>query len=320
MMSIAILVAASTLFVFPLPEAFLPVLFIAVLLYFFVAPITPFADSATMSMLGDEREMYGRIRLGGTIGFGMAALVVGIIVQNFGMRLAFWISAAFLLVGFFVSQKMVYSQLSPDQPVRGRVRSLLANPRWILFLVVAFAGGLSLAALNNYLFPTLKELGADESMMGLMVLVGTVSEIPVFFFGNRLLRFFNSYGLLMFSMLVTSLRFLLLGVAVTPGFVLVSQLLNGLTVPATWVAGVAYADENAPPGMSATAQGMFNAMILGIGNAVGGFIGGPLLETLGGSGLYFVFGAAVLVIATVVMVVYKRLPEKGKTPVSIRID
>ena len=90
MMSLAILVGVITLFVFPLLNAFVPVLLIAVLLYIFVAPVTPFADSATMFMLADEKEMYGRIRLGGTIGYGLAAPIAGVLVQNHGLRFAFW--------------------------------------------------------------------------------------------------------------------------------------------------------------------------------------------------------------------------------------
>ncbi|MEZ4659403.1 MAG: MFS transporter [Caldilineaceae bacterium] len=42
-----------------------------------------------------------------------------------------------------------------------------------------------------------------------------------------------------------------------PVLVLPVQLLHGLTFSAMWVAGVAYADRIAPPGLGATAQGQF---------------------------------------------------------------
>jgi PPP family 3-phenylpropionic acid transporter len=312
MMGFAILAGVTTLFVFPLLHAFVPVLLIAASLSFFTAPVTPFADSATMSMLGDEKEMYARIRLGGTIGYGLAAPVVGVLVHNYGLRSAFWASGTVFLVGFAVSQKLVYGQLTADSPARGRVRILLANPRWLLFLIVALAGGAASAAFNNYFFPYMKELGANESTMGFALTVGTLAEIPVLFFGNRLIRRFKSYGLLMLSMVVASLRLLLFAAWRTPDLVLFIQVLNGLTFPAMWVAGVSYADENAPAGMDATAQGLFSAMVLGFGTAVGGFVGGPLLEGMGGRGLYLVFGVAVLATVAIVALIGRRLPAELK--------
>jgi PPP family 3-phenylpropionic acid transporter len=310
LMSIAILVGVITTFAFPLLNAFVPVLLNAVLLYIFVSPVTPFADSATMFMLADEKEMYGRIRLGGAIGYGMAALVAGLLVQNHGLRFTFWGCATLFLLGLIVSQKFVYGQSEADNPARDRVRTMLTNPRWLLFLVVAFAGGAELAVFNNYLFPYMKELGANESTMGLALMVGTISEIPTLFFGNRLIKRLKSYGLLMLSMVVIGLRMLLFAASGTPSLVLFIQLLNGLTFTAMWVAGVSYADENAPAGMNTTAQGLFSAIFLGFGMAVGGFIGGPLLESIGGRGLYFVFGIAALVIVAIVALIQGRLEEE----------
>jgi PPP family 3-phenylpropionic acid transporter len=309
LMSLAILLGVITAFVFPFLNAFVPVLLLAVLLYIFMSPVTPLADSATMFMLADEKEMYGRIRLGGTIGYGMASLIAGLLIQNHGLRFAFWAYAILFLLGLIVSQKFVYGQLEADNPARDRVRTILTNPRWLLFLVVAFAGGAELAVFNNYLFPYMEELGANESTMGLALMVGTISEIPTLFFGNHLIKHLKSYGLLKLSMVVTGFRMLLFAASETPSLVLFIQLLNGLTFTAMWVAGVSYADENAPAGMNTTAQGLFSAMFLGFGMAVGGFIGGPLLESIGGRGLYFVFGVAALVIVAIITLIQGRLEE-----------
>jgi PPP family 3-phenylpropionic acid transporter len=311
LMSLAILVGAITVFVFPLLHAFVPVFLIAVLLYVFLAPVTPLADSATMFMLADEKEMYSRIRLGGTIGYGLVAPIAGRLVQDRGLRLAFWGSGTLLLIGLIVSQKLVYGQLKADSPARGGIRTLMSDSRWLPFLIVAFVGGSALAAFNNYLFPYMKELGANESTMGLALTVGTLSEIPILFFGNRLIKRLKPYRVLMLSMVVTGLRMLLFGACGTPSSVLFIQLLNGLTFPAFWVAGVSYADENAPAGMSTTAQGLFGAMVFGLGTAVGGLVGGPLLTSMGGRGLYAVFGAAVLVTMAIVALIQQRLPGRS---------
>lgn len=68
---------------------------VAVFLNIFSAPVSSLVNSATMYMLGNEKDLYGRIRLGGTIGFGIAASIVGVLVKNHGLKMAFWIAAVF---------------------------------------------------------------------------------------------------------------------------------------------------------------------------------------------------------------------------------
>ncbi len=313
-MSVTILGGVMVLFVFPLLHAFVPVLLIAILLNVFFAPTTSFADSATMSMLADKKELYGRIRLGGTIGYGLAASISGMLVQDYGLKFAFWACAALSLLAFTVSQKLTYGQSKAGGSTRGQVGALLKNPRWLPFLTVAFAGGMTLAALNNYLFPYMKELGANESTMGLALTIGTISEVPALFFANRLIKRLKSYRLLMLAMILTGIRLLLYAASGKPGLVLFIQLLNGLTFPTMWVAGVAYADENAPAGMKTTAQGLFGAMVAGVGMAVGGLIGGPLLEGIGGRGLYLVFGVIVLATVAIAALIQRCLPAEQTSP------
>ncbi len=78
--------------------------------------------------------------------------------------------------------------------------------------------------------------------------------------------------------------------------------------PAMWVAGVAYADEHAPAGLKSTAQGLFGAMSFGFGSAVGGFLGGLLLASVGGRGMYLVFGFIILGGLVLVEVLKRILP------------
>jgi PPP family 3-phenylpropionic acid transporter len=121
------------------------------------------------------------------------------------------------------------------------------------------------------------------------------------------MRRFHAYGLLVFSLLITGLRLVLLGVTSLPMLVLLIQLLGGLTFPTMWLAGVSYADEHAPEGMRATAQGLFGAVVFGVGMAVGGFLGGPLLQSVGGQGMFFLFGVLVLAITAVATLLSRRL-------------
>jgi PPP family 3-phenylpropionic acid transporter len=296
----------------PLLSTFAPILLTGLAMSFFMSPASSFADNATMHTLGEKRELYGRIRLGGSIGFAVAAPLAGVFVQNTSLRAAFWMAGFMYLMCLLVSQNFDHGTSGEKPVAQHGASALLRDPRWIIFLGIAFAGGLAMTAANNYFFPLMKELGAKESIMGIALSIGTIFEFPVLFFGNRLIRFFKPYGLFLLAMGFTGLRLLLFGLNTSPDLILLIQLLNGLSFPAMWMAGVAYAHERAPAGLTTTAQGMFSAMVFGIGSAAGGFLGGPLLEILGGRGLFLTYGVITFAVTAVGIFIGRLLPGEKK--------
>jgi len=305
-MSLTILVTVGLAIVFPLLKTFAPMVLLVMLYSLFSAPITSFADSATMTMLAGEKEMYGRVRLGGTIGWGLVAPVGGALIQAYGLKLAFWVYAGLMFLTFIISQKFTFGQHVEGGTLRGNVRQLMADRRWLLFLILAFTGGVAITTINNYLFPYMEELGASKTTMGIALTLSTIGELPVLFYANRLLNRFKAYGLLTLGMTITGIRLLLYAAFNFPAGILIFQFLNGMTFPIVWVAAVSYAYENAPEGMKATAVGLLAAVMFGIGSATGGFTGGLLLESIGGRGMYLVFGTVVLVCVLIITLLERR--------------
>ncbi len=300
----------TTALVIPTLNALLPVALMVALYALLGSPIVSLSDSATMSMLGDERSQYGRVRMGGTFGWAMAAPLAGLLVENNGLQMAFWGYAAFMALALVVGQRLTFdspSATGAPSAARSGVQTLLRNRRWVLFLAMAFMCGVGFASVNTYLFPYMQELNASAGVMGLALTLATLSELPVLFYADRLLKRFGAFGLLTLGMGMTGVRLLLFATASAPTGILAFQFLNGLTFPAVWVAGVSFAYDNAPPGLSATAQGLFGAMIFGFGAAAGGLLGGILLEAIGGRAMYLVFGVLVLLSLALLAPLERRL-------------
>lgn len=311
-MTAGLVVEITGYILFPFLRGFLLVLSAMIVINFFFAPVPSFADNAAMFMLGEKKEYFGRIRLGGTIGYALAGPLAGVLIGFFGIRAGFWSAALVFLLGLFLSRGFVHAPSKAASPARSGIRILLANPRWILFLAVSLSGGVALAGMNSYLLPYMKELGADMPVMGIALAIGAVTEIPVLFFGHRLIRWLKPHRMFMSAMALIGVRLLLFAFCSTPALILLVQLLFGFAFSALWIAGVAYANQHAPEGMNATAQGLFGATIVGVGTAVGGLLGGLLLESLGGRGLFLVFGCIVLGTVTIVALIETRLPPERR--------
>ncbi len=304
-MSLAVLTAAVLAIIFPWLKTLMPVLLLVVLFSLFSAPIISFADSATMAMLAGEKDMYGRVRMGGTVGWGLMAPVAGLLIQSYGIALAFWGYAALMLVALVISQKFTFLKSVNTLSLRGDVRRMLTNRRWVFFLCLAFVGGVAFSSINIYLFPYMEELGASKTTMGIALMISTLGELPILFFAHHLLKRFKAYGLFVLGLIITGIRLLLYAAFNFPAGILFFQLLNGLTFPMVWVAGVSYADENAPADMKATGQGLLGAMMLGFGGAFGSLVSGLMLGGLGGRLMYLLMGIIVLVSVGVVTLLDK---------------
>jgi PPP family 3-phenylpropionic acid transporter len=262
---------------------------------FFAAPIMPLVDNSVMELLGERRELYGRQRVWGAIGWGLAGAVAGVLVDRFGLGVSFYafiIGYAILLV---VSSRLRISEGMNSQPFWHGVRALASNRPLMIFLLTVLFASVGSGIVNNYVFLYLADLGANKTLMGVSQTMSTLSEMPVFFFSAVLLRKFGARGLLLLSLSAYVVRLLAYTLLPPVWLVLPINLLHGLTFSAMWVAGVSYANEVAPKGMGATAQGLFAGMTMGLGSAAGALLGGLMYDSLGTTVMFRVAAGIVLV-------------------------
>lgn len=262
---------------------------------FFAAPIMPLVDNTVMTMLGPRKDQYGKQRLWGALGWGTAAPVIGFLIERSGLQWVFWGYLILMFGGLVVSWQLPVSQDGTSSSFWAGLRLLLTKRAWLLFLAMVFMGGMGLALISNFLFLYLDRLEASKTLMGLSLTFGTFSELPVMFFADRLLKRWGAQGLLIFALTALVIRIFAYSLMSAPWVVLPIQLLHGSTFSALWVAGVSYADEMAPPGLGATAQGVFTGVFMGLSSACGSLIGGVLYDSLGGAVMFRWAAVGVLV-------------------------
>lgn len=276
--TLALMLSQITIFAYLIP-------FVAVYALFF-SPIIPLTDNAVMALLAERKDQYGRQRIWGAIGWGLVAPLIGRLIETSGLIWAFWGYAGIMLISLFVAQKIPFHQISSQPPFFRGIRKLLSNRSWLLFLFLVFAGGAGQAVIHNFLFLHMNDLGASKTMMGFALTVATLSELPIFFFSDRLLTRWSAKGLFVFATGVYIIRVMVLSFITTPRLILVTQLFHGLNFSIMWVAGVSYADEIAPLGLGATVQGLFSGIFMGISTAIGALLGGMLYQNFGGAIMY----------------------------------
>jgi MFS transporter, PPP family, 3-phenylpropionic acid transporter len=296
-MALTIVTVIGAMLLMPRFDEFYILFALVVVFAFFGAPVVSLADSATMNMLGEKRDNYGKIRLWGAVGWGLFAPIAGAVVQRLGLSWPFYGYAIGMGVALLAALALHFPAQKAGVQFRAGMRTLLSSRRWMSFLLMVLLCGVGMATINSYLFIHMETLGMSKTLMGLALTVSTLSEIPVMFFAGRFLKRFNPRDLLLLALLVVGARLLLYSASSQGWQILLIQLVHGLTFPIIWVAGVSYADRVAPPGLSASAQGMFGSTLMGIGAALGGLLAGILLQGLGSAGMYLAIGLGLVAIA-----------------------
>jgi MFS transporter, PPP family, 3-phenylpropionic acid transporter len=275
-------------------DAFLALLPLVATYALFLSPILPMVDSAVLAMLGDRREAFGRQRALGALGPALAGPLISILTGRFGLAVPFYgFIAAYGGIAILVTQMPIRSGETQTAFGPG-LRRLVRNPQLARFLFIVFLGMMGYATKLSFLYARLDELGAPESLMGFALMMGTVGELPLLLASGRLMRKWGANGMLTASLAAMTTMLLAYSWVRVPGWMLAGELLHGLAYSGMCVAGVAYADAMAPPGMAATTQGLFNAVFGGIAIAAGTFLGSLIRDRWGSPAMFRTAGLVAL--------------------------
>jgi MFS transporter, PPP family, 3-phenylpropionic acid transporter len=265
---------------------------------FFAGSVMPLIDSSVLAKL-EQKDRYGKLRLWGTVGFGVVSPFVGFITQRAGLEYAFY----FYLVFFAITTMLVVffpiGQVSLRRPL-GVGMLEFKNRTWLMFLLTIFLSGIGLAVGGNFFLLHMKNLGATQTYVGLALTFATLGELPFMMFGYKLLKRYPARILLLLALFFLALRLVGYALAREPWHFLIVQLLHGPTFALIWIAGISYADSLSPPHLKATGQSLFSATLSGLGGTLGGFTGGVLYDAVGAVQM-FRFAAVALVVAGVLL-------------------
>lgn len=298
-------------------DTFLTLIPVVLLYAFFSAPIVPLVDNSVMDWVKEADGDYGRIRVWGSYGWAIGGAVTGVLIERSGIMWAFYLYLIIMALLLFVAVPFPMSSSSVGSKFWGALGTLLSDRAWLLFLGVALVEGMALGTFLNYVFPFAETLGFSRSVMGYSLTVATLSEVPIFLGSKKMLDRWGSLVLLAVSLFFTVLRAFTLAAMSAPWHLLVISVLNGPTFSLMWVAGVAYANRIAPPGMGATAQGVFNGLVMGLGLALGAFAGGAIYDAFSPAAVFIAAGLASLLALLVFVGVNRQAFLAKMRPASI---
>lgn len=268
-------------------------LVITILHGIFYAPLISFLEAFTMDVLGPNKKRYGRMRAWGSIAFILVVLVLGRVIDAFGVRIILALILAGSWVQALVSVGFPKSTATRQKSAPGEWGHLI-RPRVAVFLFCAFVMLLSHGAYYTFFSIHLANLKFDSFFIGICWATAVGAEIMAMLFSERIFKRFRYETVLIVSFGAAVLRWAGLWHAESMAAILALQLLHAITYGTFHMASILYIDMLTSESAKTLGQAVNNAVTYGLGLMAGFFLSGALYQTVGAQGL---FGISALIAA-----------------------
>lgn len=269
-------------------NAFLPLVFMS---SFINAPFNAILDQTTLKSLRNPKN-YGKIRVGGSIGWGLMVLATGFIVEgaNLGLTIIFYIQVIFLTL-FLINSTMMHEPQtqktsSKDKPSFKSIQKMLRLPGFITFLITMIIWGMGEASIMNFLFLHIKFLGGSSRLMGIALSISLIGEIVAFSIADKLQEKIGPQKMVLFSFVVLFTWLTGLSLIKNPNAIPFFQVFGGSGFALLQSGSVAYVNKRAPKDLGTTAQAIRGGVYSGFGVGIGTLVSGIILERSGSIVLY----------------------------------
>lgn len=257
------------------------------LMAFFWSAALPLIESLTFNHLGTRGHRYGDIRVWGSVGFILAVLGIGYVLDYLAIDSILWINA--LVLGGIV----VFAFTVPDAPRPQSMRDeaglaeTLRRPEVRALLAACFFMSAAHGVLYVFYSIHLVDNGYGKSVVGWMWTIGVLAEIGVFLLMPRIARRFSMRQILLFAFAAAVVRFALIGWGVGSfALLFVAQLLHGATFGAYHAAAISLVHDWFPGKLQSRGQALYGSLSFGAGGMLGGIASGIAWDGIGAAWTY----------------------------------
>lgn len=244
--------------------------------------ITPQFEATTLNHLGPHLHRYSHIRLWGSIGFIVAVVALGPLLDRFGAR--WFLPAVVLLLGattlcsFLVPADSGHREVSAEQ---GLLR-VLRRPEVVGLLAAGFLMQMSHGPYYVFYSLYLQEVGYSRSVIGLLWGLGVLAEVVLFVYMHRIFARYTIRFLMLASLALTTVRWLLISHYADSGAIMfAAQWLHAASFGLFHAVAMQLVHHHFVGKQQVRGQSLYTSIAFGIGGGCGSYLSGNLWQRLG---------------------------------------
>ena len=255
----------------------------------------PQFEANTLQHLGKNSHHYSKIRLWGSIGFIFTVTALGIVFEKISIDL---MPIALIITMTGISIMSLSVPESSDHNLTHKqlpLRDILKQPAILAFFTVCFLVILSHGPYYTFYSIYLEQNGYSRTLIGQLWALGVLAEVIVFIFMHRFIPRYGLRLILILSLLLSTLRWLLIGLFPNMITVLLfAQLLHAASFGTFHAAAIAWVHQHFIGKNQARGQALYSSIGFGAGGVLGSLTSGYLWDNPGPTFTFILAGISTL--------------------------
>jgi PPP family 3-phenylpropionic acid transporter len=291
-----------------------PLMFSLAMFSLFITSILPQIEVMTLNSIRKSAKIYARIRLWGSIGFVIVAMLSGELIERYSAE-AFSYIGIVILAGLFIStllnkQPRIAKKSSVDNV---SIRAKVFTRNFLLFFFAGLMLQMSFGPYYVFFALYLKNLAYSGFLIGIFIAIGVVAEIGVFVFAAIFFKSFSLKTLISMSILLTAFRWFIVGHFANSDMALAfSQLIHALSLGLYHSASISFIQQHFNANQQSRGQAIYIGGVYGVGGAIGAYVAGLLWQEGIGAVITFDFAAITALIGGVLALFLRNKPIERK--------
>jgi PPP family 3-phenylpropionic acid transporter len=254
---------------------------IMALFYLFQTPINSMLDSVSLLAADQMKRSFPAIRMFGSLGYAISAVAFGYLLKAYGSNLTIILALCVIGVSLIFSFLISDFQATLKKFEFGGLWILLRRSETVVFFTLIMVVSVGHRMNEGFLSIAMREIGADDSIIGYASLASAISEIPMFFLLAKYGHRFRELPLLAIASFIYVIRLGLLSIASEPWMMVALQTMHSVTFAIFYITALRYLQALIPDEYRASGLAVFAVVWSGIAGLIAGTLGGWLYDALG---------------------------------------
>lgn len=293
-----------------IPEPLFIVLILLLGFSYFSLPAL--VDSLIMGLTGKHQIDYAITRIGGSLLFAVVMAALRFFVVGNGNLASIYPIHTLIAAGFLVLVLPLKENASPRKRI-GRIslKPLFKSTPLLILLTISFFIFIADSLQLNYMAILIQENGLPNTLLPTLFTIVAISEAPVFFFLNRLIKWIGQTRLFIASIGMYAVKFLIYAVGGSSTLFMIASMMQGLTYGIYLALSIYYVHTYSPDELKTTAMSLIRGSFMGFCSIIGATIGGFFMIYRSITSFYLILSVILFLLFFILTFLKRKYPEEG---------